>query len=69
MDLADEGAVGRETVHAVVAFPGPACPRPQVAIRVGADPVRRGGFHVDEDAAIRDSVAIHVENANMGSIT
>ena len=69
MDLADEGAVGRETVHAVVAFPGRAGPGPQVAIRVGADPVRRGGFHVDEDAGIRDPVDVDVKNADVGSIT
>ena len=69
MDLADEGAVGCETVHAVVALPGPAGPRPLVFVRVGADAVGRGGVHVVEGASIRDTVAIHVENANMGSIT
>ena len=69
MDFADEGAVECETVHAVVALPGPACPDPQVAVRVGADAVGRGGVHVVEGASIRDAVAVAVENADVGSIT
>ena len=69
VNFADEGAVRREAVHAVVAVSGPAGPRPQVAVHVGADPVRGAGVQVGEGASIRDTVAIHVENANMGSIT
>ena len=69
MDLADEGAVGCETVHAVETVSGPAGPRPQVAVHVGADAVGRGGVQVGEDAAIRDPVDVDVKNADVGSIT
>ena len=69
MDLADDGTVRREAVHAVVPLSGLAGSRPQVAVPVGADPVRRGGFHVDEDTAIRNPVTIYVENGDASGIT
>ena len=68
MDLADDGTVRREAVHAVVPLSGLAGSRPQVAVPVGADPVRRRGSHVGEDTAIRNPVAIHIENRDVGGV-
>ena len=43
MDLADQGAVGREDVDAVIAFAAPSCSGPEIALRIGTDAVRVSG--------------------------
>ena len=68
MDLADEGSVGREAVHTVGTLARPAGTGPQVAVHVGTDSVRRGGLHVDEHAPVCESVAVHVEHADVGGV-
>src|SRR5258706_7793639 len=62
-DLADALAIRSEDVHAVVSLAGPAGPRPDVSVHVGADAVRRarlaGELHRAESASLQEAPLVH----------